>query len=197
MWKNWRLDLCLCAYYCYQWYIWTKASQKQLLLKKKKHFLNNIIVIKNEHQHPDEQYFVHQLAKFNKACDILGVWQKRRKEQAGSKTHCVNKSKYNLVEMHIGHAMFHPFLEKIHTCDETGNQQRQNQHLEHSHQQFSRKGEELDVSIRHVITPQAKPQDYACSEHEMWSKETQNFIRMFHSVPLFCLLTWKDLETWH
>lgn len=56
---------------------------------------------------------------------------------------------------------------KFHTCDETGNQQGQHQHLKHSHQQLSREGEELDIAVGHLIRPQGKSQDYACINNQM------------------------------
>lgn len=65
----------------------------------------------------------------------------------------------------------------IHACDETGNQQGQHQHLKHSHQQLSREGEEFHITIRHVVRPQGKSQDYACSEHQMWDKEKSKFYK--------------------
>lgn len=52
----------------------------------------------------------------------------------------------------------------FHTCDKTGDQQGQHQHLEHSHQQLSREGEELDIAVGHVVGTQGETQDYTYSE---------------------------------
>lgn len=50
-------------------------------------------------------------------------------------------------------------LLNIHTCDKTGNQQGQHQHLEHSHQQLPREGEELHFAVGHLVGTQAEAQD--------------------------------------
>lgn len=52
---------------------------------------------------------------------------------------------------------------KSYTCDKAGHQQRKHQHLKHPHQQLSGKGEEDHVTVGHVVTPQTKSQDDACS----------------------------------
>lgn len=50
------------------------------------------------------------------------------------------------------------------TCDKTRDKQWQHQHLEHSHQQLSRKGEVLHFTVRQFVWTQRKSEDYTCRE---------------------------------
>lgn len=53
-----------------------------------------------------------------------------------------------------------PDVVSLHTCDEAGDQQGQDQHLEHSHEQFPWEGEVLHLAVRQVERAHGKAQDY-------------------------------------
>lgn len=48
------------------------------------------------------------------------------------------------------------------TCNQAGDDERENQHLEHTHQQLAREGEILDLAIGQLVGPEGKCQDDPC-----------------------------------
>lgn len=48
------------------------------------------------------------------------------------------------------------------TCDQAGDNERKNQHLEHAHQQLAGEGEVLDLAIGQLVRPERKRQDDPC-----------------------------------
>lgn len=46
------------------------------------------------------------------------------------------------------------------TCDQTGDDEGQHQHLQHPHEQLSRKGKVLDLSQGQFVGAQAKAKDH-------------------------------------
>lgn len=50
------------------------------------------------------------------------------------------------------------------TCDQAGDDEGQDQHLEHPHQQLSREGEIFDVPDGQLVRTQGESQHNACTE---------------------------------
>ena len=87
----------------------------------------------------------------------------------------------------------------LRTCDEAGDQQGQDQHLEHSHEQFPREGEVFHLAVGQFVWAHGEAQDYTWKEKDlllcviMWTLFMQAFCLMilvsaFTIVEIFMIL---------
>lgn len=70
------------------------------------------------------------------------------------------------------------------TCDQTGDDERQHQHLQHPHEQLSRERQILDLPRGEFSGPYGEAQDYACTARARAHTESNEFNLKHQTVSL-------------